>query len=453
MTLALLLTAVTGAWATDPNTVIWYGNEATWKGWTGDVTTHTVGDITITCSGNAQTYEHKNFSGRPLVMDATTGAITFTSNGAPFTSIKIKMYDGTDPGLAGWTWDNGYNVEWSGTPSTSVTLSGCDIKADVITFTTEPPIVVEPGEAANTWTFTQPGSDVVLTPLYAPTAKWATKDTGSETKTLLPEAAEGVIAGTDAPLIAEGTGIVATTTIGETPTAQGTVMYAVTSTKVTDASELIPSDWKNTVPTAKIIADNGGAFKVWYYILGADAPQGEAATLDNTFNNSDIASLTVTVLSNKFDLTLKAANVNTIDATDASKGTVTVKEGTGAAVDKTGDITDEGKLKAIKMGSEVKLNTKAGYKFRKVEVKKKVEKTITVGEQNYTVQDGETWSQFITRQQSGWDFSYNPDGWLVRMYGTSISTLYVSSDGITWDLLKLTSQDAPIDTDKQYKWN
>ena len=146
MTLALLLTAVTGAWATDANTVIWYGNEATWKGWTGDVTTHTVGDITITCSGSAQAYEHKIFSGKPLILDAgNNGAITFTSNGAPFTSIKIKMYDGTDPGLAGWTWDNGYNVEWSGTPSTSVTLSDCNIAVDMITFTIAEPITVEPG--------------------------------------------------------------------------------------------------------------------------------------------------------------------------------------------------------------------------------------------------------------------------------------------------------------------
>ena len=139
---------------------------------------------------------------------------------------------------------------------------------------------------------------------------------------------------------------------------------------VTDASELTSSDWKNTVPTAKDIADDGAEVKVWYYILGADAPQGEAATLDNTFDNTEPACLTVPVRSNKFDLTLKAANANTIDATQTSKGTVTVKVGDATAVDKTKDITD-GKLKAIKMGSEVKLNTKAGYKFRKVEVKKK----------------------------------------------------------------------------------
>ena len=373
MTLALLLTAVGGAWAADPNTVIWNGNETTWKGWTDSETTHTVGDITITCSGNAKAYEHKYYSGRPLVMVAgTTDAITFTSNGAPFTSIKIKMYDGTDPGLAGWTWDNGYNVEWSGTPSTSVTLSGCDIKADVITFTfgtAEPPIVVEPGEAANTWTFNQPGSDVVLTPIYAKAAAFATTGTEPEVKTLLPEAAEGVIAGTDASLIAEGTGIVAfagTSTVVK----QGTLMYAI-GTSATEAPAL--TAFSATVPTAENVADDGADVYVWYYIQGADAPEGQTATEENTFNDSEICAepLKVTVLTNKFDLTFNAANANTIEA---GKATVTV-----GGTDKTGDITD-GKLTGIKMGSEVKLKANTGYKFRKVEVKKKsaYEHSITI---------------------------------------------------------------------------
>ena len=99
---------------------------------------------------------------------------------------------------------------------------------------------------------------------------------------------------------------------------------AVTAATVTEAPALTSSDWKNTVPTAKDIADGGAEVKVWYYIQGADAPDGVAATLDNTFDNTEPACLTVQVLTNKFDITLKAANANTIDATQASKGTVTV---------------------------------------------------------------------------------------------------------------------------------
>ena len=168
MTLALLLTAVTGAWAiTDPNSVYWYNQ--TWKGWAENVTTHTVGDITITCSGNAKAYESTS-SNEPLALQAgANDAITFTSNGKPFASVAIMTDDGLN--VAGWTYNSStLSYEWSGEPTTSVTLSGCDIKADVITFTfgtAEAPVTVEPGSSANTWTFTMPGSDVVLTPIYA----------------------------------------------------------------------------------------------------------------------------------------------------------------------------------------------------------------------------------------------------------------------------------------------
>ena len=168
MTLALLLTAVTGAWATtDPNSVYW--DNQTWNGWAESVTTHTVGDITITCSGNAKAYESTS-SGEPLALQAgANDAITFTSNGKPFASVAIITDD--EFNVAGWTYNSStWSYEWSGEPTTSVTLSGCDIKADYITFTfgtAEAPITVEPGSSANTWTFAMPASDVVLTPVYA----------------------------------------------------------------------------------------------------------------------------------------------------------------------------------------------------------------------------------------------------------------------------------------------
>ena len=209
--------------------------------------------------------------------------------------------------------------------------------------------------ATKTGTFSMPGSDVVLTPIYAKAAAFATTGTGSEAKTLLPEAAEGVIAGTDAPLIAEGTGIVAFAA-ASTTVKQGTLMYAI-GTSDTQAPEL--TDFSATVPTAENIPDDGADVLVWYYIQGADAPQGDAATLDNTFADTEPACLTVQVLSNKFDIQLNAANANTIEA---GKATVTV--GGEAAT-----VTD-GKLQGVKMGSEVKLEAKPGYKFRKVEVKK-----------------------------------------------------------------------------------
>ena len=463
MTLALLLTAVTGAWAEEtPLVTITIDSN-------GNPVYSAEGLVTLT--GTNYTFDEINgkyfwFPTTPSVtMSATVAAA------ADNVSITKVVFWSSDIGNNG---DYNNSLEDTAAPyvcyaNASVSKGGKSLSDDFATKvddiniskievygtaeTIEVIPVAEPAANTQQWTFTQPGSDVVLTPIYAKAASFATESTSSEEKTLLPAAAEGVIAGTDAPLIAEGTGIVATTTIGEAPTAQGTVMYAVTAATATKAPELDAADtWSADVPTAEDVADDGAEVKVWYYILGADAPDGVAATLDNTFNNSDIAFLNVTVLSNKFDLALNPANANTIDAGDASKGTVSVKVGDAAAVDKTKAITD-GKLTAIKMGSEVKLNTKAGYKFRKVEVKKKVEKTITIGEQNYTVQDGETWKQFITRNQlSGWYVEQYHDGsWRVYMdSGSAMYTLYVSTDGTNWGVLKLTSEDAPIDTDKQY---
>ena len=252
-------------------------------------------------------------------------------------------------------------------------------------------IEVTPGSSANTWTFSMPGSDVVLTPIYAKAAAFATTGTEPEVKTLLPEAAEGVIADTDDPLIKEGTGIVAFAGTSTT-VKQGTLMYAI-GTSATEAPAL--TAFSATVPTAENVADDGADVYVWYYIQGADAPQGQTATAENTFDNTEPACLTVQVLTNKFDITFKAANANTIEA---GKATVTVG-GTAATV-------TEGKLQGVKMGTEVKMTAKDGYKFRKVEVKKKEApalKTLIitgVATKSINYVEGDTWQQAIERPEN-----------------------------------------------------
>lgn len=234
-----------------------------------------------------------------------------------------------------------------------------------------------------------PGSDVVLTPIYAKAAAFATTGNEPEVKTQLPEAAEGVIAGTDASLIAKGTGIVAFAGTS-TEVKQGTLMYAV-GTSATQAPAL--TAFSPTVPTAKDVADDGADVYVWYYIKGADTPQGQTATEDNTFNDSEPACLTVTVLTNKFDIQFNAANANTIEA---GKATVTV-DGTAATV-------TDGKLQGVKMGREVKLKAKEGYKFRKVDVKKaSALKTLTVkgvATKSIYYAEGDTWQQAIERPEN-----------------------------------------------------
>ena len=238
--------------------------------------------------------------------------------------------------------------------------------------------------STKTGTFSMPGSDVVLTPQYAPAAKWDVVENVEQ----LPAALEGIIAGQDAAIVTPG------------QSAQGTVMYAVTTT-----AETAPAltAFSPTVPTAKDIADDGATLYVWYYIQGADAPDGQQATEENTFNDSEICTtpLTVQVLTNKFDIQFNAANANTIEA---GKATVTVG-GTAATV-------TEGKLEGVKMGSEVKVKANTGYKFRKVEVKKKsaYEHSITIAVDPSTTgaiatapamtiefNTGETWADVAAR--------------------------------------------------------
>ena len=344
MTLALLLTAVTGAWAQSYEAKV-FDVPASWA---EDETKLSAADLP------------KDFV--QITKDeakalAVPDGLVILIYGFEGVNVKVLIY------MSGTLSDEDEAPEVRG----MFRMYQTDGDA-TICYTAPAGPTVEWNASTKTGTFAMPGSDVVLTPIYAKAAAFATTGTEPEVKPLLPEAAEGVIAGTDASLIAEGTGIVAFAGTS-TDVKQGTLKYAI-GTSATEAPAL--TAFSATVPTAKDIADDGATVNVWYYIQGADAPQGEAATLDNTFNDSEICTtpLKVTVLTNKFDIQFNAANANTIEA---DKATVTVG-GTAATV-------TEGKLQGVKMGSEVKVKANTGYKFRKVEVKKKgaaAPTTITV---------------------------------------------------------------------------
>ena len=351
MTLALLLTAVTGAWATE-FTSLKVGDVLH----VGDVintsTNYTVCEAYLDAGIQPATVVRANI-GIDDITESETGAYYLIKGNNDFYYGVIR-----DDGYEGGYWP--VTDTSDGISVTAITPGGyTDLTFAVHEGSAEAPLKVAWNASTKTGTFAMPGSDVVLTPIYAQAAAFATTGTEPDVKTLLPEAAEGVIAGTDASLIAEGTGIVAFAGTS-TEVKQGTLMYAVTPTTVTEAPAFdAENKWSADVPTAKTVADDGADVLVWYYIQGADAPEGEAATLDNTFSDTEPACLTVQVLSNKFDIQLNAANANTIEA---GKATVTVG-GTAATV-------TDGKLQGVKMGREVKLEAKPGYKFRKVEVKK-----------------------------------------------------------------------------------
>ena len=195
------------------------------------------------------------------------------------------------------------------------------------------------------WIVTMPAGNVTVEPEYYAQAMFATE--GNEA--LTPTAAEDAIAGTDAPLIEEGTVAKA----GQTDDAQGQVMYAVTTTA--DAAPALDA-FSATVPTAEDYDDATTVF-VWYYIQGADAPTGTVPSDDNTFSDSDISGtpLQVNVLPNKFTLTFDPAPVEKVDVTVDGQAATPAQDG---------------KLENVPMDKQVKMTAAQGYKFRKVEVKK-----------------------------------------------------------------------------------
>ena len=382
MTLALLLTAVTGAWADEPK-VYDSGDVELFSLQVGDIL---MPGVTLKHS-DVNNYAYANLISDRYSIDGVIsplGGNSISSNpfsigenglltaelagNGPYNCMPI-----TEDGKAGNAW-----------VVTNIAAPEPDYKIILIGGTTYPASSgpeVEWNPATKTGSFEMPAYDVEIAPIYAPVAQWAKVEDVDQ----LPTAIEGVIADTDAPLIVEGTVAFAGTS---TEVKQGTVMYAVTPATVTEAPALDAANkWSADVPTAKLVPDAGDV-KVWYYIKGADTPTGEEATAENTFNDSEICTepITVTVLSNKFDIQFKAANDNTIEA-----GKATVKVGDEAAEVK------EGKLTGVKMNSKVTVTAKEGYKFRKVEVKKGGPKTITIEDVVLVYEDGDTWEKIKDR--------------------------------------------------------
>ena len=264
-------------------------------------------------------------------------------------------------------------------------------KIEVYGYKSEPAIDVKWDAATKTGTFEMPAYDVEIAPIYAPVAQWAKVENVDQ----LPTAIEGIYTESTDAIVKAGT----VAKIGETENPQGIVMYAVTSTNQATAPAL--TAFSADVPTAKDIAI-GSEVLVWYYIKGADTPEGQEATAENTFNDSEICAepIKVTVLSNKYDITFKAANDNTIEA---GKATVTAN-----GEQKT---VTEGKLEGVKMGTEVKVKAKDGYKFRKVEAKKGGLLSIHItGATEATIYyvEGETWKEALQNhpeENSAWQIA------------------------------------------------
>ena len=274
MTLALLLTAVTGAWATEPKVI---NSEI-------DFESLKVGDILVegfSISGPQSVMFYFNAGrakkGETLLNEDVSFYRYYISSVGTNTVITLSADAGDAAGTYTPIDENGQVANaWivtstNGSGNSDFHLSGYKYVAP----TADPTVDVTWNAATKTGTFTMPGSDVVLTPQYAPAAKWDMVENVEQ----LPAALEGIIAGQDAAIVTAG------------QSAQGTVMYAVTT-----SAEAAPAltAFSATVPTAKDY-DDAATVYVWYYIQGQDTPPGQEPTAENTFNDSEICETPVTV--------------------------------------------------------------------------------------------------------------------------------------------------------------
>ena len=389
-TLVALFAMTTGAWATDANTVEW--NNETWAGWAENVTTHTVGDITITATGSAKAYQHDS-SGEPLALVAgANDAITFTSNGKPFSSIAIQVgYGNTD--IAGWTYNSStWSYEWSGEPTTSVTLSGCNILADVITFTFAAGTALTPDATRKVWTLDKmPAGNVELQVAYFP-----------------------------------GMLVKPTSLVGGTMEIEGVSDTALPDGfEKDDAGNIYVEAGKKF--TVKAVPAEG------YHLVGW-SDDATIKDLEREFTMpADGSDFTVTAtFSDEFELTFDDVNFKT-------NQNITVKVGDA---DKT--LDQDGKL-SVKAGQTVTLTAKQGYKFRSVEAKKggaaKVE--IQIGDVTLDITGCTTWEDIVNLNSTilGADSNgevYNKTTYHYLQYGSdqwvNKTQNYNANDGYYWQV-------------------
>ena len=154
-----------------------------------------------------------------------------------------------------------------------------------------------------------------------------------------PTAIQGVIAGTDAALVSTG------------QSQQGTVMYYATTDARPTTPDYDAEGWSATVPNAIMFGDKKENTRVYvfYYIKGNVAPEGETATAENTFTDTEIfGPLSITMKKNLFNVAIRPL---TQFNADGGQATVTVD----------GQSTDN---YSLKQGQTITVAAAEGYKIR-----------------------------------------------------------------------------------------
>lgn len=195
-------------------------------------------------------------------------------------------------------------------------------------------------KAEKTGTFKMPGGNVTLEPEYYPQAALAAA----------PTAINDVPATTDGAIVSAGT----VKNIGETTTAQGTVMYHVSQTALDDAAlqALAADQWTADVPTAADLAQ--GQAYVYYYVRGNDGD-----TDDEIFSDGDILAtnaLTVTIAA---EPTYAVTFADGVNPEPPAEPEWTASPAAGVTKGQTVTVTYSGSKKVIGVKAEKKAKAPA----------------------------------------------------------------------------------------------
>ena len=325
MTLALLLGAATGAWAQDDIQVTQVQGQANqWQ--------YTMPDIDVELTVNYFPTAAFSEGGQPTAIE---GIIAGTDNNIVSTGQSQQgtvMYYATadvnapapDYDAAGWT---------STVPTANVVAFGVTENVPVNVYYYIKGQDTPEGEtptAENNFNDTE---------IFGPLSITLLENVAHFSEGGKPTAIQGVIAGTDAALVSTG------------QSQQGTVMYYATTDARPTTPDYDAEGWSATVPNAIMFGDKTEDTRVFvfYYIKGNVAPEGQAATAENTFTDTEIfGPLTITMKKNLFNVAIRPL---TQFNADGGQATVTVD----------GQPTDN---YSLKQGQTITVAAAEGYKIR-----------------------------------------------------------------------------------------
>ena len=371
MTLALLLTAVGGAWAADTYTITFsgFGNEACNK---------TVTDATLEYS------ETFNF------IDVDANYSNFIDLGGSNEYVSISKKDDTQITITVKSAFEGtenvtvYYVNGDGDESQRNISVTC-VKSATIAVTTN---AASEQDLFTEASFEMPTNDVTVNYMLVRDMQDATNPVAF---TGLPSSGNIVVK--------KGSG-------GKYQPAEALTIQLIDPLAAEDAKNIIAADGI----TVKVLVGDGGTpieydqenpitleafladMKPGYYWIKAEATD-ENSPYDGTVYSSEFTVV------EKYDLTVKPAN-------DFSKGkieSVTVGSGSVTIDANTGEATKTG----IDPETKVKVKAKRGYVIDKVEVKKTMKLlTLTVNGVTIYYAEGETWAEAIQNhptENQGWE--------------------------------------------------